>query len=200
MVAATHHLRDPPGEPEGERRFSIEGVTWGQYTALRDLLDDHAGLRITYLEGKLELMSPSLEHERSKKMIARLLEIYAVERGISLNGYGSTTFKLQAAERGVEPDECYVVGSELAKVPDFAIEVVITSGGIDKLSVYRGLAVPEVWFFHKGRFLVYALGPSGYELAPRSRFVPDLDLEHLAQFVDATDQTDATRRYRDSLR
>jgi hypothetical protein len=30
------------------------------------------------------------------------------------------------------------------QVPDIAIEVVWTSGGIDKLEVYRGLDVPEV--------------------------------------------------------
>ena len=45
--------------------------------------------------------------------------------------------------RGVEPDECYCLGT-LAEIPDIAIEIALTSGGIDKLEVYRGLQVPEV--------------------------------------------------------
>ncbi|HUH02909.1 MAG TPA: Uma2 family endonuclease, partial [Kofleriaceae bacterium] len=182
-----------------DQRLLIHGVTWGQYTATRALFDDHPGLRMTYMEGTLEITSPSAEHERSKKIIARLIETYAVAKRIALNGYGSTTFKKQAAERGAEPDECYVIGAPLGEVPDIAIEVVITSGGVDKLGVYRGLSVPEVWFFHEGRFYVYSLQASGYEPRARSAYLPELDLEHLATFVDRPDQTDAVIAYRDSL-
>jgi hypothetical protein len=43
------------------------------------------------------------------------------------------------------PDECYVLGRELLDddFPDIALEVVISSGGINKLEVYRGLGVRE---------------------------------------------------------
>lgn len=184
----------------GEHRVLIHGVSWGQYSALRDLFDDHAGLRMTYLEGTLEIMTPSPEHEREKTVIARLVETYAVEKRIALNGYGSTTFKKQAKERGAEPDECYVLGTPLREVPDIAIEVVVTSGGLDKLAVYVGLGVPEVWFFHKGRFYLYSLGEAGYAPLTRSRFLPDLDLDALATFVDRDDQTEAILGYRDTLR
>ena len=200
MAAAHPFAEDPAPDPIGEQRLLIHGLTWGQYVTMRDLLDDHAGLRLTYLEGTLEIMSPSPEHEREKKIIARLIEAWAIERRFPLNGYGSTTFKKQAAERGAEPDECYVVGTPLKDVPDFAIEVVVTSGGINKLSVYRGLGVPEVWCFHKGRFYLYSLKDNGYEPIPRSGYVPDLDLDHLAAFVDRHDQTEAVIAYRDSLR
>lgn len=46
--------------------------------------------------------------------------------------------------------------------PYLAIEVVKTSGGVDQLRVYRRLRIPEVWFFAKGRFFFFRLGPSGY--------------------------------------
>jgi len=62
-----------------EPRFVLHGVPWWTYVALRDALDDHAGLKLTYLEGALELMSPSLLHEDAKTIIARLLEAWAVE-------------------------------------------------------------------------------------------------------------------------
>ena len=32
-------------------------------------------------------------------------------------------------------------------VPDIAIEVVVTSGLVDKMAVYAGLGVPEVWLW-----------------------------------------------------
>ena len=183
----------------GEQRFTLHGITWEQYETLRDATDHIPGLRMTYLEGVLELMSPSRDHEWIKKCLARLLEIYALERDLPLNGYGSTTFRKRAKERGLEPDECYCVGP-LKEVPDIALEVVLSSGGIDKLDVYGGLDVPEVWFWEDGRLAIWQLGAAGYRSAARSRFLPDLDVEQLLGFVRPDDQTEAVRAYRDVLR
>jgi hypothetical protein len=55
VVAVQPFPDEPSSEPSGEQRLIIHGVSWGQYTVMRDLLDDHAGLRMTYLEGTLEL-------------------------------------------------------------------------------------------------------------------------------------------------
>jgi Uma2 family endonuclease len=193
----------PPPEQAGAVddgvRLILHGVSWGRYVLIRELLDDQPGLRMTYLEGTLEIMTPSREHEREKKLIARLIEAWAFKRRVPLNGYGSTTFRKEARERGLEPDECYVLGAPLAEVPDIALEVVLTSGGIDKLAVYRGLGVPEVWFYRKGAFSLHALEGDHYVTIERSRIVPELDLAHLARFVDALDQTAAVRAYLDSL-
>ena len=135
-------------------------------------------------------------------MIARLIETYAVEKRLTLNGYGSTTFKKEARERGAEPDECYVLGP-LQEVPDIAIEVVLSSGGVDKLSVYAGLGVPEVWFFENGSFDLFRLGigaQAGYERIARSTFLSELDLDLLGTFLDREDQTEAVIAYRDAIR
>ena len=85
---------------------------------------------MTYLGGVLEFMTTSREHERIKKMLARLLEAWALETGVPLNGYGATTFRKRASARGLEPDECYCVGV-LRDVPDLAVEVALSRGGID---------------------------------------------------------------------
>ena len=85
-------------------------------------------------------------------------------------------------------------------MPDIAIEVVLTSGGVDKLEIYRGLEVPEVWFFRSGAFELYLLGETGYAPIERSTLLPDLDLVHLAGFVDRDDHTEAVFAYLDSLR
>ena len=199
MQAAQVTLWDPPGPPGDGVRLLLHGVSWGRYVLIRELLDDQPGLRMTYLEGTLEIMSPSRQHERKKTLIARLIEAWAVARRVSLNGYGSTTFRKEAKERGLEPDECYVLGTPLEEVPDIAIEVVLTSGGIDKLAVYQGLGVLEVWFYRKGGFYLHRLEGASYVPVARSRFVPELDLELLARFLESDDQTAAVLAYLDAL-
>lgn len=64
---------------------------------------------MTYLEGSLELMSTSPEHERLKTIIGRLIEAFAEEADLDLNGFGAATFRKEAAARGLEPDECYTL-------------------------------------------------------------------------------------------
>jgi len=187
-----------PDLAPGEQRLILHGISWEQYEALRSATD-HSGLRMTYLEGVLELMTTSSDHEWVKTCLSRLLEMYAVERDLPLNGYGMTTFRKRAKQRGLEPDECYCLGV-LGEVPDIAIEVVFSSGGIDKLDVHRGLDVPEVWFWEDGRMTIWQLGADGYRAAARSRFLPDLDLAQLLSFMSPDDQTAGVRAYRDALR
>src|SRR5260221_7047470 len=120
---------------EVEPRFVLHGVPWRTYVALRDALDDQSGLKMTYLEGTLELMSPSTLHEDAKKIIARLVEVWAMERDVDLRGFGGATFRREAKQRGLEPDECYKLGKlDEDAVPDIAIEVIVTSGLVDKMA------------------------------------------------------------------
>lgn len=142
---------------DGEQRFVLYGISWEQYEAMRAATDHLRSVRMTYLEGALELMSPGNDHEWVKKGIAR-------------------------------------------GVPDIAIEVVVSVGMIDKLEVYRGLEVPEVWVWEEGRLTVWQRADDGYHAAERSRLLPDLDLAQLLTYVTPDDQTAATRAYRDALR
>jgi Uma2 family endonuclease len=192
-------LLDPKTlQPATEQRVILYDVTWEQYEQLSEMFVDEFP-RMTYLEGTLEIiMTTSPEHERLKTIIARLIEAYVVERVINLNGYGSATFRRQAVRRGAEPDECYCFGT-LAEVPDIVIEIALTSGGINKLEVYRGLQVPEVWFWANSRFSLYHLREGGYELISRSEFLPELDLSVLSQYVGYVNQTEAVIAYKTVL-
>ena len=199
MVAA-HAL--PVGPPRGESRFLLHDVPWWTYVALRDAQADTA-IRMTYLRGALELMSPSELHEESKKIIARLVEVWAEELDVDLRGFGSATLGKEAEQRGLEPDKCYMLGKkERDAVPHVAIEVVVTSPLLDKLEVYAGLGVPEVWIWSEAsRTLpVHRLTGRAYEVRPRSVVVPGLDLAHLATFVrPGESHTELARTYRASL-
>ena len=83
---------------------------------------------------------------------------------------------------------------------DLVIEVIWTSGSIDKLAIYRRLRIPEVWFWQDGRLSVSVLDGLAYRAAARSTFLPDLDLQLLCSFLDRPTQTEAVRDFRDHLR
>jgi Uma2 family endonuclease len=149
----------------------------------------------------LELMSPSLDHERLKSTIGCLIEAYALKQGIEFTAYGSWTLKRRGKQAGAEPDECYVIGLEPRKrVPDLAIEVVWTSGGLDKLEIYRRLGVAEVVVWQRGRIEVHALGAEGYQPVQRSRFFPGLDFALLATFLDRPTTSQAVCAFGEALR
>ena len=137
---------------------TLRGLTWSDYERLIVIRGDHHAPRMTYLAGELELMMPSRNHEGITTCIGRLLEAYADERGLDLHGYGSWTLRSQPLDRGLEPDKCYILGDAedpQKTSPDLAIEVDWTSSSIDKLEVYRGLGVGEVWIWRQGRIRVH---------------------------------------------
>jgi Uma2 family endonuclease len=179
-----------------EQRMLLCNVGWKDYVILRDVLDGPA-IRMTYFGGSLELMSPSPEHELWKTNIARLVELYAHVKRIDLRGYGSTTFKSEAAQRGAEPDECYLIGKKLADVPDIVLEVIRTAPLLDKLAIYVALGVPEVWMFRDGAFSIQTLDRAFSRYTPivASLFLPDLDFAVLARFVTREDTGHALREF-----
>src|SRR5690242_5509801 len=109
-------------EPLEDQRVVMCGVSWRDYEQLLTIRGDRSGVRLYYLAGDIEIMSPGQGHEWLKTTLARLLEAYADEVGLEFNGFGSMTMKQSRRERGAEPDECYVVGRAKGR-PDLAIEV-----------------------------------------------------------------------------
>ncbi|MBI4819743.1 MAG: Uma2 family endonuclease [Deltaproteobacteria bacterium] len=192
-------LREPG--PDADARVILRGVDWWQYETILAIRGDRAGVRIHYLEGELEIMSPARGHEGTKKAIARLVEAYADELAIELNGYGSLTMRSAPKLRGAEPDECYVLGKIGAEDRvDIAIEVIWTSGGLDKLDIYRGLGTKEVWFWNEGAIEIHALRGNTSERIKRSELLPELDFKKLTSFLNADDQSGSVRAYRAWLR
>jgi Uma2 family endonuclease len=194
----TRSIHSPPS-PTEEQRVLLSSVTWPQYESLLGTLGDYPGLRLLYCEGMLEIFMPSPEHEMFKKVIARLLERYAEEADIVLHGYGSTTFRSEAKAQGLEPDECYCVDT-LKDRPDFAIEINLMSGGINKLSIYKGLGVPEVLIWQNNQLTLYDLRGGAYQEMSYSQFFPGLDFGLLAQYVKPYNQPQAVKSFLEAIR
>ncbi len=190
-----------PLDPLSEARIILPHVSWPQYETLIAMFGDRPRLRLTYLEGNLEIITISPEHEMLKKMITRLIEAYALERDIDLFSCGSATFRREATASGLEPDESYCIGTR-KEYPDLAIEVVISSGSIDKLKVYQGLGVKEVWFWQDNRFSLYRLNDSSseYDSIEQSTFFPELDFTLLATHIQPESEPQAVKAFLQALR
>jgi Uma2 family endonuclease len=194
-----------PADPKTMDHFVYLRVDWQGYQQLLAMRGESSVPRITYLEGLAELMSPSRYHEIDKKRFARVLEAWSDIAAVPLEGYGSWTLEDEEADRGAEPDECYtvrrVVKSDEER-PDIAIEVVWTSGGINKLEVYRKLGVREVWFYARGTLRFFALRREAddvYREIPVSELLPQLPVDILLACMQEPDQTSAVRVLRARL-
>lgn len=195
-----------PPDPNTTDHFVYLRVDWEGYERLLRMRGERSVPRITYLEGVVELMSPSRFHEIDKTLFARLLEAWANHAGVMLEGYGSWTLKARKEDRGAEPDECYTVGRTADSDddrPDIAIEVIWTRGGIDKLEVYRKLGVREVWCYERGTLRFFALRDSGGELRyseiPVSEKLPETPFGLLLECMNAPSQTAAVAALRAKL-
>ena len=175
---------------------------WDEFQRFLEIRSERRGNRITYLDGVLEIMSPSSMHEGIKSRIGRLLELWAALEEIELSSWGSTTLKKKSSKAGAEPDECYVVGrADWPGRPDLAIEVSWTSGGINKLEVYNRLEVPEVWFWEHDRLTIHVRKPrGGYAKRTKRALFPTLDIETFSAHAADPDQPRAVRTFLAALR
>lgn len=181
-----------------EELYITTGTSWQTYETLLAKMGDRSGYRVAYLDGTLEIRSPSRRHEGEKKRIATLLEVYFEETDTEYFPLGSTTFRKQQRRGGAEPDESYCIGAD-KEFPDLVIEVVVSSGGTDKLEIYRRLQVREVWFWRGEGFSVFRLQGDRYQAIPRSELLANLDLNALAEYVRYPSQLEAVKAFRRSL-
>ena len=191
-----------------EERRVIANVPWSQYEALLTQMGDSLAYRINYLDGVLEIVAPSRRHESGKTRIGTLLEIYFLETDTEYFPTGSTTFRNADKRVGTEPDESYCIGTDKA-VPDLAIEVVVTSGSINRLERFQRLGVQEVWFWQNNCFLLYHLRTEdldqwaqtfGYEAIEQSELLPNLDINLLSDCVQNPNPLAAAKAFRQGIR
>ena len=69
----------PPPPPEEDNYVFFYDMTWKDFEVMLALRGETAVPRMSYLDGVIELMSPSKTHEYRKKTLARLLEVWALE-------------------------------------------------------------------------------------------------------------------------
>lgn len=196
-----------------EQRIVLRGIGWDGFEAILRVIGDQPGVRLSYDRGDLELMSPSVDHEVFKTRFGRMVETLTMELDIPCEGAGSTTWKKQLEDQGLEADECYyitksprVAGRRIIDLnvdppPDLAIEVEISRSALDRMGIYAALRVPEVWRFDGETLIVEVLQEDGtYAPQSTSPSFPFLPLDRLVDWIYAADsvsQTTWIRQFRD---
>ncbi|MEM6426465.1 MAG: Uma2 family endonuclease [Cyanobacteria bacterium P01_D01_bin.128] len=176
-------------------------ISWQQFEGIDQAFDSVPGVKFRYLDRALEIMPISQEHEDFKTILRMLLEAYLRSQGIRFYGRGGPSLGDASLGARSEPDESYNIGDR-KPYPDLAIEVVVTSGGIDKLEGYRRLGVAEVWFWEDGVLKLYHLKAdnSSYDPVESSVLLPDLPLDIFCRYVIYHDQFDAVDEFLKSLK
>jgi Uma2 family endonuclease len=174
----------------------MEDVSWDYYSHTLQELGPSRGTRIIYDQGRMEIVTTSNMHERIKKVIARLLEMYAYQTKIDIVGDGTLTLRRESLRRGLEPDECYYVQTPAPAItegefdlsinppPDLAIEVEVSQTVISKIPIYASLGISEVWKYAAGKITPLHLTPTGaYQPSSKSIAFPNLDMGRFSEFV-----------------
>lgn len=201
------HSTDAPvplGEfvPEADRRIVLHGVGWAGYQALLALRGERSSPRIAYLDGAVELMGASRKHESIKSNLGCLVEAYCTERGIHWSPFGHWLLDDESEDAGAEPDECYIFGADpdAKDIPDLVVEVIWTSGGLNKREIYRRLGVREAWFWKRDVLAVFVLEGDQYVERNASEWVPGIDLALLCRLAAVTPTSAAVAELREILR
>ncbi len=176
------------------QQLILHQVNWDQFESILLDLGEARGSRIAYYKGTLEIRMPLPGHERVKVLLGDFLKILLDETGLNWESLGSTTFKNQAMQAGVEPDDCFYIQNCAAVVgkvrldltvdppPDLAIEVDLTS--VTQVSAYQALRVPEIWRFQNEQLKVLLLQEGHYVESDQSLYLPGLVVaESLSPFL-----------------
>ena len=176
----------------------IDELSWREFKAVEQLLS-RPGVRLSFLDGVLEIRRmPGEKHETIKERIGSLLDLYLLQMGIDYKPTGSMTLESPSGLVKREADKSYKLGAN-REFPDLAVEVVVTSGGINKLEAYKRLQIPEVWFWENGALRMYSLGADGYAEVDRSFVLPDLDIVLLVRCITIENHLQAMREFKQMI-
>jgi len=189
-VFELNQLIVPPGN-----KVQLQKVSWEIYEAILDELGEGYAVRIAYYKGTLEIRTPLPKHEKAKSLIGYLVNVLLEELNIDCEVLGSTTFKRQDMQVGVEPDDCFYIQNQAAvrgkdrldltvePPPDLAIE--IDNSSQTSFNCYEALGVPELWRYDGEVLAIYLLQEGKYIESNTSQNFPDFPIiDLIPQYVD----------------
>ncbi len=170
-------------------------VSWDEYENLLTEVGDDSHTRISYNNGKLEIMSPSRMHELYKGLISRLVDVLTEELNLEYVSFGAMTWRRKQKAKGIEADECFYIQNflrvadkkeinlEIDPPPDLVIEVDIYHDSTSKFSIYASLGVSEIWQHDGSEIHFYHLTENEYQEVSHSVCFPFLTAQVVTQFL-----------------
>ena len=176
---------------------TLRNQTWGDYEKLLDEIGEASGLRISFNEGTLEVMTLSIQHEYFKDIIKDIVRLLGMRKRIRILTFGSATMKNTEVLKGAEPDGCFYVQTadklppmiemDFSKdpPPDVVVEIDIHHKSESKNPIYAALGVSEIWRYNGKKMTLYKLGKKGeYTEIRKSAALPILTAEILTEFLN----------------
>lgn len=190
-----------------EQRVVLPNISWQKFEDILQELGPERQARLSYCRGQLELMTPIAEHDRCHKLIESLIMVMADELQLDVTELAPVLLTHPELGYATEPDACYYFRDEdrvrsqteldltHAPCPDLVVEVALSKSQLDKLPIYMGLGIPEVWRYIttagdavlKGKLLIYQLRDDRYMESRTSRLIPFLDGDRILQFLEQSD-------------
>ncbi len=212
MATVTEPRTDLGGPEPG---LVLHDVGWDDYEAMLQIVGDRR-IRVTYDAGTMEVRMPSQRHSPAAQLLGLFVPRLAEELEIPYEPLGMTTWKRRGAAKGLEADQCYYIQNQaivrerpaidldVDPPPDLAIEVDITHSSLDRMAIYAGLRIPEVWLYDGRVLTIYHLDPAGhYQPHDASRSFPGLraaDVERFVELGRTTDKLGWSRTLREWVR
>ena len=180
----------------------LHNRSWDDYEEVLDAVGENRGLRISFDEGRLQIMTLSPEHEKYSDLIQDLVRLVSLRLRIKVLSFGSATMKKQRKQKGLEPDYCFYVqtAQEIAgkthidfntdPPPDVAVEIDIHHESLSKFPIYAALGVPEIWRYDERSLIIYHLEESQYVEASSSLALPMLAGDVLSEFLGRSQRED----------
>ncbi|MEO0533333.1 MAG: Uma2 family endonuclease [Cyanobacteria bacterium P01_A01_bin.123] len=178
-------------------RVVLHNISWQQFENLLNDLGEHRTARIAYDQGALEIMTPLPEHEYFKETIGDAIKDMAEVLNLDYESYGSTTWRREVRQAGLEPDNCFYFQNEALvrgkldfdldrdPPPDLALEIDVTSKSLDRFPIYARLGIPELWCYDDGLLKIYRLQQEQYVQAEESDIFPSLAIQGLPRLIEA---------------
>lgn len=212
MDRTLSHPRVRPGS-----HMILDDVNWRTYSHFLQMFADRPNVRLTYDQGKLEIMSPLFEHDLGSRSFAYIVLAIAEEFKLPMLPGGASTLRNKLKKRGLEPDECFWIANARSMAgkkrldltvdppPDLAVEIDIRRSALNRMAIYAELQVPEVWRLRKGRLTFHVLGENGkYHEVDASQAFPQIPAAPLLAFLqeveDIADLPTVLARFRKWLR
>ncbi|MEG4171115.1 MULTISPECIES: Uma2 family endonuclease [unclassified Microcoleus] len=209
MLLELRQLKIQPGQ-----QLLVEDVNWQQFESILTELGERRASRLSYSNGRLEIMVPLPEHEKAKEIIGDMVKILLETRQIAFESLGSTTLKNERMSQAVEPDTCFYIQNQAAVIgknrldmsvdppPDLAIEIDLTSR--TQLDNYQILGVPELWRYARRGLQINVLQAEQYiesDVSPTFPNIPIVELvNQYTQQSQVAGRTHAIQAFRNWVR
>lgn len=148
---------------------TFHDVSWDEYEELLDQVGEAPGLRISFDNGSLHVMTISAEHEKYAIFINSLIAGIRLRLRMNILAFGSATMRKPKRSAGHEPDACFYVQTaplignriqldfETDPPPDIVVEVDVHHDSRPRFRVYAALGVPEIWRYNGQAMTIYHL-------------------------------------------